>query len=169
MWRGMGTALIYLVVLLFVAAVFFVGASAVFGRGEELAPIPPGTTPTWLPDQELGADHLRSVRFQQAVRGYKMAEVDWVLDRLAGELDRKAEESDGLRCRIVELESAIAGAKQADVAALVSGGTTSADRAGAPVGSTARRCSAEHAPGCVEHTNDRSSPSHTDTDQEELR
>jgi DivIVA domain-containing protein len=117
----MGTALIYLVVLLVVAALFFAGASAVFGRGEELAAIPPGATPTWLPDREIQPGHVRAVRFQQAVRGYKMAEVDWVLDRLAGELDRQAAQSDGLRGRIVELESAVAGAKQADVVALVAG------------------------------------------------
>lgn len=106
----MGTALIYLVVVLAVAAVLFVGASAVFGRGEELAPIPPGATPTWLPDQDVHADHVRAVRFQQAVRGYKMAEVDWVLERLAGELDRVGgelrrvtQERDLLRQRVAEL------------------------------------------------------------------
>jgi DivIVA domain-containing protein len=117
----MGTALIYLVVLLVVAALFFVGASAVFGRGEQLAPIPPGATPTWLPDQGIRAGDVRAVRFQQAIRGYRMAEVDWVLERLAGELDRQAEEAEGLRGRITELESAVAGARQADVVALVAG------------------------------------------------
>ncbi|HEY2207322.1 MAG TPA: DivIVA domain-containing protein [Pseudonocardia sp.] len=109
----MGTALIYLVVLLGVAAVFFVAASAVFGRGEELAPIPPNATPTQLPELAVGAPDVRAVRFQQVVRGYKMAEVDWVLERLAGELDRLAgelgqlaDERDGLRRRVAELESA---------------------------------------------------------------
>jgi DivIVA domain-containing protein len=110
-----GTALVYVVALLAVAAAFFAGAVAVFGRGEELAPIPPGATPTWLPDREVQAAHVRAVRFQQAVRGYKMAEVDWVLEQLAGELDDRAGECDGLRRRIVELESAMAGARQADV------------------------------------------------------
>ncbi|WP_064743101.1 DivIVA domain-containing protein [Pseudonocardia spinosispora] len=111
----MGTALIYLVVLLVVAAAFFAGAAAVFGRGEELAPIPPGASPTWLPDRDVRAGHVRAVRFQQAVRGYKMAEVDWVLEQLAEELDRGAAETERLRMRVVELESAVAGAKQADV------------------------------------------------------
>ncbi|WP_051580416.1 DivIVA domain-containing protein [Pseudonocardia acaciae] len=107
----MGTALIYLVVVLGVAAVFFLGASAVFGRGEELAPIPPGATPTWLPDHQLRADDVRALRFQQAIRGYKMAEVDWALERLAGELDRAAGEleqvtgeRDALLLRLAELE-----------------------------------------------------------------
>jgi DivIVA domain-containing protein len=114
-----GTALIYLVALLMVAALFFAGASAVFGRGEEMAPVPPGATPTWLPDAIVSSHDVRAVRFQQAVRGYKMAEVDWVLERLAGELDRCALERDDLRRRVVDLESAVAGAKQADVLGLV--------------------------------------------------
>jgi DivIVA domain-containing protein len=111
----MGTALIYLVVLIGVAAVFFLGATAVFGRGEELAPIPPTATPTWLPEpgQGVEGEDVRAVRFQQALRGYKMAEVDWVLERLAAELDRVqlelatvSGERDGLRGRLAELESA---------------------------------------------------------------
>jgi DivIVA domain-containing protein len=158
----MGTALIYLVVLLVVAAVFFAGASAVFGRGEELAPIPPGATPTWLPDQELGAVHVRSVRFQQVLRGYKMAEVDWVLARLAGELDRHAEESDGLRRRIVELESAVAGARQADVVALVCGASSVSDGTEPGVGATAPGRSAEHTSG---RSSERSSAYPTDPEE----
>jgi DivIVA domain-containing protein len=111
----MGTALIYLVVLLGVAAAFFFGATVIFGRGEELAPIPPNSTPTWLPDtvDRVAAEDVRALRFQQALRGYKMAEVDWVLERLAYELDRVqleldrvAGERDGLRGRLTELESA---------------------------------------------------------------
>jgi DivIVA domain-containing protein len=118
----MGTALIYLVVLLVVAAVFFVGASVVFGRGEELAPIPPGATPTWLPDRDVQPAHVRAVRFQQTVRGYKMSEVDWVLEQLAEELERRAVQSEGLSMRIAELESLVAGAKQADVVRQTQGG-----------------------------------------------
>jgi DivIVA domain-containing protein len=103
-----GTALIYLLVVGAVAAVVFGVAAAVFGRGEELAPLPPGATPTRLPaDEVLGAD-VRALRFQQAVRGYRMSEVDWALGRLADELDRAATERDALRARVVELESLVA-------------------------------------------------------------
>lgn len=93
----MTSALIYLVVIALVAAVVYLLASAVFGRGEELAPLPPGASPTRLPAQDATGDDIRSVRFQQVFRGYKMSEVDWVLAKLG-------EEVDTLRGRIAELE-----------------------------------------------------------------
>jgi DivIVA domain-containing protein len=91
------TALIYLVVMVLVAAVVYLLASAVFGRGEELAPLPPGASPTRLPAEDATGDDVRAVRFQQTFRGYKMSEVDWVLSRLGDELDQ-------LRARVAELE-----------------------------------------------------------------
>jgi DivIVA domain-containing protein len=97
-----GTALIYLLVVVAVAAAVFGVAAAVFGRGEELAPLPPGPTPSRLPDGEVAGDDVRALRFPQAVRGYRMAEVDWALDRLAAELDRTAAERDHLRARLAE-------------------------------------------------------------------
>jgi DivIVA domain-containing protein len=99
-----GTALIYLLVVAAVAAAVFGLAAAVFGRGEELAPLAPGATPTRLPVGAIGGDDVRGLRFPQAVRGYRMAEVDWVLDRLADELDRAGAERDDLRARVAELE-----------------------------------------------------------------
>ena len=96
----MGTALIYLLVVVAVAAAVFGIASAVFGRGEELAPLPPGATPTRLPVGDVGGDDVRALRFQQAVRGYRMAEVDWVLDRLAEEIERLTQERDELAARV---------------------------------------------------------------------
>ncbi len=92
----MGTALVYLVVMVGVAAVVYLLVSLVFGRGEDLAPLPPGATLTRLPAHDLAGADIRAVRFQQALRGYKMVEVDWVLDRLAGEVDT-------LRARVDEL------------------------------------------------------------------
>jgi DivIVA domain-containing protein len=104
-----GTALIYLLVVAVVAAALFGLAAAVFGRGEELAPLPPGATPTRLPAGEIDGDDVRELRFQQALRGYRMDEVDWALDRLADELDRAGVERDGLLARVAELESQMAG------------------------------------------------------------
>jgi DivIVA domain-containing protein len=91
------TALIYLVVMVLVAAVVYLLASAVFGRGEELAPLPPGASPTRLPADGATGDDVRAVKFQQVFRGYKMSEVDWVLSRLGDEVDQ-------LRERVAELE-----------------------------------------------------------------
>jgi DivIVA domain-containing protein len=104
-----GTALIYLLVVAAVAAAVFGLAAVVFGRGEELAPLPPGATPTRLPAGELDGEDVRELRFQQALRGYRMDEVDWVLDRLADELDRAGVERDGLLARVAELEAELAG------------------------------------------------------------
>ncbi|WP_410569046.1 DivIVA domain-containing protein [Amycolatopsis sp. cmx-4-61] len=93
----MTTALIYLVVMLLVAAVVFLLAAVVFGRGEELAPLPPGSSPTRLPAEDITGEDLADVRFQLVFRGYKMSEVDWVVRRLGVEID-------GLRARVAELE-----------------------------------------------------------------
>ena len=101
----MGTALIYLLVVAAVGAALFGLASLVFGRGEELPALPPGATPTRLPAGAIGGDDVRGLRFQQAVRGYRMDEVDWVLDRLADELDRTGAERNNLLARVAELES----------------------------------------------------------------
>ncbi|GEL18580.1 DivIVA domain-containing protein [Pseudonocardia asaccharolytica] len=101
----MGTALIYLLVVLVVAAVVFGLTAAVFGRGEELAPLAPGATPTRLPIGKISGHDVRELQFQQAVRGYRMAEVDWVLDRLAEELDRASAERDELRTQVARLEA----------------------------------------------------------------
>ena len=94
------TALIYLVVMVLVAAVVFLIASVVFGRGEELPALPPGASPTRLPSSGITADDLRGVRFQLVVRGYKMSEVDWVLRRVAGEIDDLRAEVADLRERL---------------------------------------------------------------------
>ncbi|EME65294.1 hypothetical protein G352_09922 [Rhodococcus ruber BKS 20-38] len=81
------TVLLYLLVVVVVGAVLFLVASAVFGRGETLAPIPPGATATALPVTDVTGADVRELRFQQVLRGYKTAEVDWALDRLAHEID----------------------------------------------------------------------------------
>lgn len=104
----MGTALIYVLVLAVVAGVVFVAAAAVFGRGEELAPLAPDATPTRLPAVEVQGSDVRGLRFQQVLRGYRMIEVDWALDRLAGELDRVQADRRDLAERVARLETTIA-------------------------------------------------------------
>ena len=90
--------LIYLIVAVVVGAVVFLIAALVFGRGEELAALPPDATPTWLPAGPIVGDDVRAIRFSQALRGYRMSEVDWTLQRAAEELD-------ALRARVAELEA----------------------------------------------------------------
>ncbi|GAA1307326.1 hypothetical protein GCM10009634_70350 [Saccharothrix xinjiangensis] len=96
--RHVTSALIYIVVMALVAAVVFLLAALVFGRGEELAPLPPGASPTRLPAGGVTPEDVRELRFQQVLRGYKMTEVDWAVERLAGEVER-------LRARVAELEA----------------------------------------------------------------
>jgi DivIVA domain-containing protein len=79
--------LLYLVVLVLVAVVLFGAASLLFGRGEQLPPLPRGTTATVLPAYGVTGADVDAVKFTQVLRGYKTSEVDWVLDRLARELE----------------------------------------------------------------------------------
>ncbi|WP_077079990.1 DivIVA domain-containing protein [Mycobacterium numidiamassiliense] len=83
----MALVLLYLVVLVLVAVVLFVAASLLFGRGEQLPPLPRGTTATVLPAYGVTGSDVDAVKFTQVLRGYKTSEVDWVLDRLARELE----------------------------------------------------------------------------------
>jgi DivIVA domain-containing protein len=79
--------LLYLVVLILVAVVLFGLGSVLFGRGESLPPLPRATTATVLPASGVTGGDVDALKFTQTLRGYKTSEVDWVLDRLAQELD----------------------------------------------------------------------------------
>lgn len=72
-------------VVLVAVALYFV-AVVVFGPGE---PAPQDREPdaTPLPDRPLDADDLRALTLPVAVRGYRMADVDALLARLAEQLD----------------------------------------------------------------------------------
>ncbi|MFR9751062.1 DivIVA domain-containing protein [Nocardia sp. 004] len=83
----MPTLLQYVLFVGLIAAVLFFLASTVFGRSEELGPLPADTTATVLPVEGITGADVRALRFQQAVRGYKASEVDWALARLAARID----------------------------------------------------------------------------------
>ena len=91
--------LLYLVVLILVAVVLFGIAMVLFGRGENLPPLPAGTTATVLPASGVTGEDVAALKFAQVLRGYKASEVDWVLDRLGAELDALRAEVDTLRAR----------------------------------------------------------------------
>jgi DivIVA domain-containing protein len=58
------------------------------GHGAPLAPVYDDRPDALVPDgRPLRSDDLRRVRFSLALRGYRMSEVDALLDRLATELD----------------------------------------------------------------------------------
>lgn len=81
------TMLLYVLIVGLVAALLFLVASAIFGRSEELGPLPEGTTLTVLPVAGISGTDVRALRFQQVFRGYKAGEVDWALTRLAARID----------------------------------------------------------------------------------
>lgn len=84
-----------------ILAVLALGGVAVVaaGRGTPLAPAYDDRPDAVVPaDGPLSGDDLRRVRFSLAFRGYRMSEVDALLDRLAREReaddDREVEERD---------------------------------------------------------------------------
>jgi DivIVA domain-containing protein len=81
------TVVQYLVIAAVIGAVMFGIAIFVFGRGEQMAPLPARMSPVELPASDLRGDDVRHVRFGLALRGYRMSDVDWTLERLADELD----------------------------------------------------------------------------------
>ena len=87
-----------LVLLLVVLAVIGGIAVVAAGRGGSLPePDPDRATTGTLADDEVDRSHIDGLRFTLALRGYRMDEVDQVLDKLVDELDRRGE-------RIRELE-----------------------------------------------------------------
>ncbi|MGH3723949.1 MAG: DivIVA domain-containing protein [Mycobacterium sp.] len=97
-------ALTYLLVLIAVAAVLFVLGSKLFGRGEVLPPLAKGTTATVLPAERVSGADVDAVKFSLVFRGYKSSEVDWVLDRLARQIDELRLELDETRSHTVDSE-----------------------------------------------------------------
>jgi DivIVA domain-containing protein len=71
-------------------------AALAAGRGQPLAPAyddrPDAVVPATGP---LSAANVRQVRFSLAFRGYRMSEVDELLDRLARQLDEDVRRPDG--------------------------------------------------------------------------
>lgn len=88
----MGQFLLVLVAALTVGAVVFGVAALVTGRDPGLAPVEPDGRATPLPgDRPLREADLLHVRFDVAVRGYRMAQVDDALRRAAYDIGYKDE------------------------------------------------------------------------------
>src|SRR5215218_8193933 len=69
--------------------------------------------PAGVPDGELVAEDLQAVRFSLGFRGYRMDEVDEVLDRASAELARRDAEIDRLRSLLGHQPLTAAGATHA--------------------------------------------------------
>jgi DivIVA domain-containing protein len=92
---------LFVVGVLVVGALLFLGAAVLMGRGETQPPADPDRSPLELPvARPVTGDDLRGLRMSVAVRGYRMTEVDWLLEQLATTLDRRDEEIARLTARL---------------------------------------------------------------------
>jgi len=93
--------LLFVLGVLVVGAVLFVGASMLLGRGETQPPGELDRSPVELPDDRpVTSDDVRALRISVAFRGYRMSEVDWLLEQFALVLDERDAEIAGLRERL---------------------------------------------------------------------
>ena len=89
---------VFVLGLLVVGGLLFLGASLLLGRGETQPPAEAGRSPVELPDDRpVVGDDVRALRISVALRGYRMSEVDWLVDQLAQVLDERDAEIARLR------------------------------------------------------------------------
>jgi DivIVA domain-containing protein len=82
--------LVFVVGVLIVGGLLFLGASLLLGRGETQPPAELDRSPVELPDDRpVTGDDVRALRISVAFRGYRMTEVDWLLDQFAQILDER--------------------------------------------------------------------------------
>lgn len=92
---------LFVVAALLVGGALFLVASLLLGRGETQPPADPDRSPVELPDDRpVVADDLRGLRIAVTARGYRMVEVDWLLDQLAQTLDERDAEIAALRAEL---------------------------------------------------------------------
>ena len=81
---------VFVVGVLVVGGLLFLGASVLLGRGETQPPAELDRSPVELPDDRaVTGDDVRALRISVAVRGYRMTEVDWLLDQFALTLEER--------------------------------------------------------------------------------
>ena len=82
--------LVLVVATLVVGGLLFLVGSLLLGRGETQPPAELDRSPVELPDDRpVTADDVRGLQLSVAVRGYRMTEVDWLLDQFALILDER--------------------------------------------------------------------------------
>jgi DivIVA domain-containing protein len=92
--------LAFVVGVLLVGGLLFLGASLLLGRGETQPPTDLDRSPVELPDDRpVTGDDVRALQISVAFRGYRMTEVDWLLDQFAQALDDRDRVIADLRSR----------------------------------------------------------------------
>jgi DivIVA domain-containing protein len=93
--------LLFVVGVLVVGGLLFLLSSLLLGRGETQPPAELDRSPVELPDDRpvLG-DDIRALQMSVAFRGYRMTEVDWLLDQLAQVVDERDAEIAALHARL---------------------------------------------------------------------
>ena len=87
--------------VLVVGGLLFLGGSLLLGRGETQPPAEADRSPVELPDDRpVVGDDVRALRISVAFRGYRMTEVDWLLDQFAQTLDERDEQLAALRAEL---------------------------------------------------------------------
>jgi DivIVA domain-containing protein len=93
--------LLFVLGVLVVGALLFLGASMLLGRGETQPPAELDRSPVELPDDRpVTSDDVRALRISVAIRGYRMTEVDWLLEQFGLVLDERDAEIARLRHRV---------------------------------------------------------------------
>ena len=93
-------SLVFVLGVLVVGGLLFLGASWLLGRGETQPPAELDRSPVELPDDRpVTADDVRALQISVALRGYRMTEVDWLIDQLARALEERDAEIATLRTR----------------------------------------------------------------------
>ena len=91
----------FVVGVLVVGGLLFLGASMLLGRGETQPPAELDRSPVELPDDRpVTPDDVRALRISAAFRGYRMTEVDWLLDQFALVLEERDAEIAALTARL---------------------------------------------------------------------
>ncbi len=91
----------FVVGVLVVGALLFLGASLLLGRGETQPPAEPDRSPVALPgDRPVTADDVRALQLSVTARGYRMSEVDWLIDQFALVLEERDAEIAALQRRL---------------------------------------------------------------------
>jgi DivIVA domain-containing protein len=104
--------------VLVVGGLLFLGSSLLLGRGETQPPAELDRSPVELPDDRpVTADDVRALRISAAFRGYRMSEVDWLLDQFALVLEERDAEIATLTARVAAHPPEAAPAKDDEGAA----------------------------------------------------